>query len=60
MILVTNFENSFESLKIPTFPSEFMPLIAIIPMQFMALHMCEKLGYNPDKPKNLAKSVTVE
>lgn len=60
VILVTNFENSFESLKIPTFPSEFMPLIAIIPMQFLALHMCEKLGYNPDKPKNLAKSVTVE
>ena len=60
VILVTNFESSFESLKIPTFPSEFMPLIAIIPMQFLALHMCEKLGYNPDKPKNLAKSVTVE
>lgn len=31
----------------------------IIPAQIMALDMAEQLGINPDKPRNLAKSVTV-
>lgn len=60
VLLVTNFETNFDNLQIPTFPPSLMPLVSIIPMQFLALHICEKLGYNPDKPKNLAKSVTVE
>lgn len=60
VLLITNFPSSFESLILPTFPTALMPIISIIPLQFLALHMCEKLGYNPDKPKNLAKSVTVE
>ena len=60
VLLVTNFETNFDNLQIPTFPPSLMPLVSIIPMQFLALHICEKFGYNPDKPKNLAKSVTVE
>lgn len=50
----------FKSVRLPTFLEEFMPIVSVIPMQFLALKICEKLGYNPDKPKNLAKSVTVE
>ena len=35
-------------------------ILAIIPMQYMAYHVSIKRGINPDKPRNLAKSVTVE
>lgn len=35
-------------------------ILAIIPMQYMAYHVSVKRGINPDKPRNLAKSVTVE
>ena len=36
------------------------PLLAIIPLQLLAYYMSVELGYDVDKPRNLAKSVTVE
>ncbi len=36
------------------------PLIYIIDLQLLAYHISVKKGIDPDKPKNLAKSVTVE
>ncbi|MDP3994732.1 MAG: glutamine--fructose-6-phosphate transaminase (isomerizing) [bacterium] len=36
------------------------PLINIVPMQLLAYHLAVMRGYNPDKPRNLAKSVTVK
>lgn len=36
------------------------PIYSIIPFQFLAYKMALSLGYNPDRPRNLAKSVTVE
>lgn len=38
----------------------FHPLLSIIPLQMMAYFISRELGYNADKPRNLAKSVTVE
>lgn len=35
-------------------------LYSIIPLQKIALLSCQKLGQNPDRPRNLAKSVTVQ
>lgn len=35
------------------------PIAAVIPLQRLALATAEKLGLDPDKPRNLAKSVTV-
>ena len=35
-------------------------IASIIPLQLYSLHRCIDYGYNPDKPRNLAKSVTVE
>jgi glucosamine--fructose-6-phosphate aminotransferase (isomerizing) len=41
--------------------SEFLsPMLAVIPLQLLAYHISVLLGYDPDKPRNLAKSVTVE
>jgi glutamine---fructose-6-phosphate transaminase (isomerizing) len=36
------------------------PILAVIPLQLMALHLAASLGYDVDQPRNLAKSVTVE
>lgn len=36
------------------------PLLTIIPFQLMAYHVAKKRGVDIDKPRNLAKSVTVE
>jgi glucosamine--fructose-6-phosphate aminotransferase (isomerizing) len=41
--------------------SEFVtPVLAIIPLQLLAYHIAVELGRDVDKPRNLAKSVTVE
>ena len=36
------------------------PLLALIPLQIMAYYISRSRGYDADKPRNLAKSVTVE
>ena len=35
-------------------------ILAITPVQFLACEICKLKKINPDKPRNLAKSVTVE
>jgi len=37
-----------------------MPILVAIPLQLIAYHTAAKLGCDVDKPRNLAKSVTVE
>ena len=37
-----------------------LPILAAIPLQLFSLYMAQRKGYNIDKPRNLAKSVTVE
>ena len=37
-----------------------LPILAAIPLQLFSLYMAQKKGYNIDRPRNLAKSVTVE
>ena len=40
--------------------TELLSVLSIIPFQLLALKVSVGLGFNPDKPRNLAKSVTVE
>ena len=35
-------------------------LLSVVPLQLMAFHLANNLGYDVDQPRNLAKSVTVE
>jgi glucosamine--fructose-6-phosphate aminotransferase (isomerizing) len=35
------------------------PLVHVIPFQYIALELAKRLGRNIDRPRNLAKSVTV-
>ena len=63
ILLVSNFEHSIEVdyfLQLPEFEEFLMPIVSITTLQLMAFNYAVKLGYNPDKPRNLAKSVTVE
>ena len=48
------------SLYIPKNSYILTPLLAIIPLQLFAYYIAVMRGHDPDKPKNLAKSVTVE
>ena len=36
------------------------PILQVVPTQYFAYYFSVMRGYNPDKPRNLAKSVTVE
>lgn len=47
-------------IKIPKVNDLFEPLLAIIPLQMIAYELAKLKDCNIDKPKNLAKSVTVE
>ena len=47
-------------LPIPDVPEVVQPLVAVIPLQLLAYHTARLRGCDIDKPRNLAKSVTVE
>ena len=47
-------------IKIPKCPDELTPILNVIPLQLLAYHIADLKGINVDKPRNLAKSVTVE
>jgi glucosamine--fructose-6-phosphate aminotransferase (isomerizing) len=47
-------------LPIPDLPDIAQPLVAIVPLQLLAYHVARLRGCDIDKPRNLAKSVTVE
>lgn len=49
-----------EVFKIPESNSTFASLLTIIPAQLLAYYCAIQRGFDPDKPRNLAKSVTVE
>lgn len=45
---------------IPEAPEPLQPLLTVVPLQLLAYHAAVLRGCNVDKPRNLAKSVTVE
>lgn len=47
-------------MTIPRTDDLFAPVLAVIPAQLFAYYCAIQRGYDPDKPRNLAKSVTVE
>jgi glucosamine--fructose-6-phosphate aminotransferase (isomerizing) len=48
------------TIRIPRAEPELEPILLNIPLQLLAYHAAAKLGRDIDKPRNLAKSVTVE
>lgn len=49
-----------EVIKIPKTNSVIAPILSIIPLQLLAYYISKEKGLDVDKPRNLAKSVTVE
>jgi glucosamine--fructose-6-phosphate aminotransferase (isomerizing) len=47
-------------LYVPQTRPEFQPILAIIPLQLLAYKITGRLGLDVDRPRNLAKTVTVE
>lgn len=45
---------------VPKVPDYLQPLVAVVPLQLLAYHLALLRGCDVDKPRNLAKSVTVE
>jgi glucosamine--fructose-6-phosphate aminotransferase (isomerizing) len=45
---------------VPRVPDYLQPLVAVVPLQLLAYHIALLRGCDVDKPRNLAKSVTVE
>ena len=47
-------------IRLPAVPDIFLPLLSVIVLQLFAYHVAVARGCDVDKPRNLAKSVTVE
>jgi glutamine---fructose-6-phosphate transaminase (isomerizing) len=53
-------ENIWETIEVENANDDLLPFLLTIPMQKLAYYTALKKGYDIDKPRNLAKSVTVE
>jgi len=49
-----------ELVEVPAVPTLLQPLVSSVPLQVLAAEIARARGYDVDKPRNLAKSVTVE
>jgi len=47
-------------ITIPDAPEPLQPMLTVVPLQLLAYHAAVLRGHDVDKPRNLAKSVTVE
>ncbi|MCF7835973.1 MAG: glutamine--fructose-6-phosphate transaminase (isomerizing) [Candidatus Marinimicrobia bacterium] len=64
-VVATQNKNEFsrfmgDTIYVPKTSEILSPILSVIPLQLFAYHMAVIKGHNPDKPRNLAKSVTVE
>ncbi len=53
-------ENIWEQIEVDKLNDELIPFLVTIPLQKLAFYSALEKGYDIDKPRNLAKSVTVE
>ena len=65
LVVVTHADVDLGSLEavrvdVPKNETELDPILLTVPLQLLAYHAASKLGLDVDKPRNLAKSVTVE
>ncbi|GAB3580796.1 glutamine--fructose-6-phosphate transaminase (isomerizing) [Amycolatopsis endophytica] len=49
-----------ELIEVPAVPTLLQPLVSTVPLQVLSAEIARSRGYDVDKPRNLAKSVTVE
>ena len=49
-----------ELFEVPSTRPLLSPVLDTVPLQLLAYYIAKERGLSPDKPRNLAKSVTVE
>lgn len=54
------FSNATKSIEYPKCPWYLSPFAATVPLQLFAYHLSVRSGKNPDLPRNLSKTVTVD
>ena len=64
-IILSSLDQDFQSysdffIKLPDIDPHLASIVSIIPLQLLAYHVSKLKGIDVDKPRNLAKSVTVE
>jgi len=47
-------------IRLPEVDELLYPMLAVVPLQFLAYYLAINRGCDPDRPRNLAKSVTVK
>ena len=47
-------------IEVPDVEDFLQPMVTVVPLQLLAYHIAVLRGCDVDKPRNLAKSVTVE
>ncbi|WP_440896966.1 glutamine--fructose-6-phosphate transaminase (isomerizing) [Amphibacillus sp. Q70] len=60
MISMSGLEKEHDTFVIPQVHPLLTPLVSVVPMQLLAYYAALQRGCDVDKPRNLAKSVTVE
>ena len=62
IIAVSDVDNEIYDfrVKIPKVGEHLYPMVTVVPLQLLAYYMAVSRGYDPDRPRNLAKSVTVK
>jgi glucosamine--fructose-6-phosphate aminotransferase (isomerizing) len=53
-------EEGIHVIKLPEHYGDLSPILHVVPLQLLAYHTALAIGTDVDKPRNLAKSVTVE
>jgi glucosamine--fructose-6-phosphate aminotransferase (isomerizing) len=52
--------NASELIVLPKSPHQFAPLLAVLPLQMLSYHISVARGFDPDFPRNLSKTLTVD
>jgi glucosamine--fructose-6-phosphate aminotransferase (isomerizing) len=65
ILLASEDDQTVRAMGVPTFflphlEELLLPIMEIIPLQFLAYHIAVRNGLNVDRPRNLVKSVTVD
>ena len=60
LVITDNENDSFDNTFIIPHNETYVDLLSIIALQMIAYYLSIEKGINPDKPRNLAKVVTVE
>ncbi|PWQ94531.1 glutamine--fructose-6-phosphate transaminase (isomerizing) [Leucothrix arctica] len=53
-------QSNIHIIRVPEIPESLIPIVYTIPLQLLSYHVAVFKGTDVDKPRNLAKSVTVE